>query len=114
MAMPSASLSAVLQGIREAPRDIIAHDKPIHDHIDVVFEFLVEGRGVGNLVEGAVDLDPLKALFFMSSASSLRYSPLRPAHHRGQQIEPCPVFQVENPVNHLADRLTFNRQSGGR
>ena len=43
-------------------RDILAHDEAIHDDIDVVLVFLVELRCVGNLVERAVDLDPLKAL----------------------------------------------------
>jgi len=51
-------------------------------------EFLVKVGASRKLVEGAVDLDALKA-FLRYSASSFLYSPLRPRTTGGQQIEPC-------------------------
>jgi hypothetical protein len=68
---------AGLEGCRQAGGDVGAHDDAVHDDVDVVLVFLVERRHIGDLVELAVDLDPLKP-FFINSASSLRYSPLRP------------------------------------
>jgi hypothetical protein len=68
---------AGLKAVGKARGDVIAHDDAVDHDVDVVLVFLVERRHVGDLVVLAVDLDPLKP-FFMSSASSLRYSPLRP------------------------------------
>ena len=51
-----------LQRIRQPRRDVGAHDDAVHDDVDVVLVFLVERRHVRDLVEDAIDLDPLEAL----------------------------------------------------
>ena len=53
------------------------HHDAVDHHLDVVLELLVERGRLVDLVELAVDLDALEALLQVS-ASSLRYSPLRP------------------------------------
>jgi len=77
-----------------------------------VGEFLVErGRGC-DLVEGAVDLDALEALF-QEFGEFLAVFALAAAHHRGEQVEPGPFRQRHHPVDHLRDGLAFDRQPGG-
>ena len=77
MARPSASSSAVWKESASRVAMPLADDDAVDHHLDVVLELLVERRGFGDLVE-------LPSIFtrwkprFISSASSLRYSPLRP------------------------------------
>ena len=76
-AMPSASPSAVSKAVGEARRDALAHDEAVHDDVDVVLVLLVELRRVGISWKAPLILTRWKP-FFCHSASSLRYSPLRP------------------------------------
>ena len=48
-AIPSARSSAVSSEIRQPRGDVGADDDPVHHHVDVVLELLVEGR---HLVDG--------------------------------------------------------------
>ena len=50
---------------------------------------------------------------FCHSASSLRYSPLRPRTTGASRIEPRALGQRHRPVDHLADRLRRDRLAGG-
>ena len=50
-----------LERLREPRRDVGPHHQAVDHHVDVVVELLVERRRVGDLVELAVDLDPLEA-----------------------------------------------------
>ena len=52
--------------------------------------------------------------FFCSSASSLRYSPLRPRTIGASRIEPRAFLERQHAVDHLADGLALDRQAGGR
>ncbi len=65
-------------------------------------EFLVEGGGFRQFVEGAVDLDPLKSLLEVFG-EFLAVFPLAATHHRRQQIEPGALGQREHAVDHLRD-----------
>ena len=78
-----------------------------------MFEILVEGRGICDLVHLAVDLYPLEATF-LESGELLAVFTLAAAHDGGEQIKTGAFFHTEGPVDHLADRLGFDRQSGGR
>ncbi len=75
---PIRQLQRGLETFREALRHVGPHHDAVHHHVDVVLELLVERGGFGDLVELAVDLDAAEAPFLRYSASSLRYSPLRP------------------------------------
>ncbi len=59
------------------------HHQPVDHHVDVVGEFLVERRDVGDLVERAVDLDALVALL-EELGQFLAVFALAAAHHRRQ------------------------------
>ena len=52
-----------LERVRQPRRHVGPHHDPVHDHVDIVFQLLVELRRFRNLVERAVDFDALKALF---------------------------------------------------
>ncbi len=55
-------LQSNLKGVRETVPEIIAHDNPVHDNIDIVLVLFVEGGQIIQLIERAIDLHPLKAL----------------------------------------------------
>ena len=76
-------------------------------------EFLVERRRLGDLVEGAVDLDALVALLH-EVGELLAVLALAPAHHRREQIKPRALRQRHDAVDHLRDGLALDRQAGGR
>ena len=78
-----------------------------------MLELLVERRRVGDVVELAVDLQPLETAFheFGDFLAVLAFSA---AHHRRKQIGAGALGQAENTVDHLAHRLAFDRQAGRR
>ena len=90
-----------------------ADDDAVDHHLDVVLELLVEGRGLGDLVEGAVDLDALEALL-LQLGELLAVLALAAAHDRRQQVEARALGQRQHPVDHLADGLALDRQAGRR
>ena len=102
-----------LERVRQARGDVAAHHDAVDHHLDVVLELLVEGRGLGDLVEGAVDLDALEALL-QQLGQLLAVLALAAAHDRRQQIEARALGQRQHPVDHLADRLAGDRQAGRR
>ena len=112
-ARPSASLSALLQRIRQPRCDVGAHHEAVDHDVDVVGEFLVERRHLGDLVELAVDLDALVALLH-ELGEFLAVLALAPAHDRRQQIEPRALGQRQDAVDHLRDGLALDRQAGRR
>ena len=58
---PLGELERGLQRIRQPGPEVGPHHQPVHHHVDVVLELLVERRRVGDLVELAVDLHALEA-----------------------------------------------------
>ena len=103
-----------LKAFGEALADVGAHHDAVDHHVDVVREFLVERRRLGELIEGAVDLDALKALLEVFGELLLVLA-LAAAHDRRQQIEPGAFGQRQHAVDHLRDDLAFDRQPrGGR
>ncbi len=97
--------------VGEPCRHVGAHDDTVNDHVDIVFQLLIEGRGLGDLVEGVVDLDPLEALF-LQLRQFLTVLAFAPAGDRRHEIEPRAFGQAERAVHHLANRLTLNGKSG--
>jgi hypothetical protein len=102
-----------LEGIRQTAGNVFAHHDPVHDHVYVVLEFLVESRGLGDFVEFAVDLDPLKALFH-EFGEFLAVLALAAAYDRGQQVKTCAFLKLQDPVDHLGNGLALDRQAGCR
>jgi hypothetical protein len=78
-----------------------------------VLLLLVEGGRLVDLVKRAVDLDPLESAL-LQIRQLLAVLALAPAHDGRQQVETRALFQVHHPVDHLAHRLAFDRQAGGR
>ena len=82
------------------------------DHqLDVVLQLLVELRHRVQLVQLAVDLDPLEA-GAQQLGELLAVLALAPAHDRRQQIEARALGQAHDPVDHLRDGLALDRQPG--
>ena len=103
-----------LKAFGEALADVGADHDAVDHHVDVVREFLVERRRLGELIEGAVDLDALKALLEPFGELFLVLA-LAAAHDRRQQIEAGALGQRQHAVDHLRDDLAFDRQPrGGR
>ena len=100
-AMPSASPSAVSMRIRQPVAQALAHHDAVDHHVDVVLELLVERGYRVDLVQGAVDLDPLEAAL-LQLGELLAVLALAAAHDRRQQVEPGAFGQRHHPVDHLA------------
>ena len=66
---------------------IVPDDKPIHHHLDGVLDLLVQGRGIIQLVHGAIDAHPdiatLGRLF-----QDILMLPLPGPHHGGKHLQP--------------------------
>ena len=110
---PVGELERLFERIREPRGDIRPHHQAIDHHVDVVGEFLVERRHVGDLVELAVDFDALEALLH-ELGEFLAVLALAAAHHRRQQIKPRAFRQRHDAVDHLRDGLALDRQPGRR
>ena len=76
-----------LEALGEAGGDIGPHHDPVHHDLDVVLEFLVEHRRVGDLVEFAVHLDALEALLLPFREILAEFT-LPAAHHGRHQQQP--------------------------
>ena len=100
-----------LEALGEARAHVRPDDNAVDDHLDVVLELLVERRRIGDLVELAVDLQPLEAALHIVG-DFLAVFALPAAHHRREQIEARPLRQSQHPVDHLAHRLALDRQAG--
>ena len=110
-AIPSASSSAVSKLSASRAPHVGADRNPVHHDVDVVLVFLVQRRGVGDLVELAVDLEALEAALH-ELGDLLAVFALAAADHRRQQIEPRAIGQGQHAVDHLAHRLALDRQPG--
>ena len=89
-----------LERVGEARGDVGAHDDAVDDDVDVVLQLLVEGRGLGDLVELAVDLGALKALL-QELREVFAVLALAAAHDRREQVEPRAFGQRQHAVDHL-------------
>ena len=74
---------------------------------------LVERRDIGDLVKDAIDLDALEALLLQLGQFLLELA-LAAARNRRQDEQARAFLKLQHTVNHLADRLAFDRQSRGR
>ena len=113
IARPSAQLERGLETFGQPARQVGAHDQPVDDDFDVVLHLLVERRRVGDFVEFAIDLKPLEAALHVVR-DLLAVLALAAADHRRVEIEPRALRQRQHAVDHLADRLAFDRQAGRR
>ena len=110
---PSERLQTRLDGIRQPRLQPGPDDHPVDHHLDIVLQLLVEGRRLLDLVELAVDLDPLEAAL-LQLGQLLAVFALAPAHDGGQQIEPGSLGHGHDAVDHLADGLALDGQAGRR
>ena len=84
---------------------------PVHHHVNVMAQFLVQNRHILDLVKRAVDLDALKALFAQVD-EILAVFALAVTYRRGQQIAARALGQGHHPVNHVLHLLRHDRQAG--
>jgi excinuclease UvrABC ATPase subunit len=95
------------------PRSTVGTVTEIYDYMRLLWARvgIPYSPATGLLMEGAVDLDPLKTLFEVFG-EFLAVLALAAAHHRRQQIEPCALGQRQHAVDHLRDDLALDRQAG--
>mmetsp|Transcript_18094 Transcript_18094/g.27953 ORF Transcript_18094/g.27953 Transcript_18094/m.27953 type:complete len:451 (-) Transcript_18094:1723-3075(-) len=91
----------------------VTHHDPVHHHIDVMAEFLVQRWRIVQLIERAVHLDPLKALL-AQFGELFAVLALAVADDRGQQIGARALFHRHDPVDHVLHLLRLNGLAGGR
>ncbi len=101
------------QAVGEPRLQPLAHHDPVHHHVDVVPELLVELRGGVEIVEFAVHLHPLEAALQQVS-EFLAILTLPVAHDRRQQVGAGSLRQRHDDVDHLADLLRLDRLAGRR
>ena len=89
-----------------------AHDDPVHHHVDVVAEFLVEHRRVVEVVEFSVHLDPLKPLLAQFQ-EFLAVFPFAVTDDRGEQIGARPLLHRHHAVDHVLHLLRLDGLAGG-
>jgi len=89
-----------------------AHDDPVHHHVDIVAEVLLQLRRVFELVETAIDLDPLEALL-AQLGEFLAILALAVADDRGEQVGARALRHRHHPVDHVLHLLGLDRQPGG-
>ena len=106
-------LQRLLERIRKPCGDVRPHHDAVDDDVDVVGEFLVERRRLGDLVKLAVDFDALVALLH-ELGELLAILALPPAHDWSQEIETSTLRERHDAVDHLRHGLALDRQSGGR
>ena len=110
-ASPSASLSAVSS--ESASRVAMSGRTTMRSTTTSMswVNFLSSAGAVGDLVELAVDLDALKALFLIVG-QFLAVLALAPAHHGREQIKPRAFGQRHDAIDHLRYGLALDRQAG--
>ena len=100
-----------LDALRQALLEPRRQHQAVDHQLDVVLLLLVELGRLVQLVQPAVDLDPLKALA-LELGQLLSVLALAATHDRRQQIEPGALGQGHDLVDHLRDRLALDRQAG--
>ena len=96
--------------VSEAGLQPLLHHQPIHDHVDVVAEFLVQGGWLVQLVELTVDLNALEALLFQLG-KFLAVLTLTVAHDGGQQVGTGALLHRHDAVHHFGHLLRLDRQA---
>ena len=102
-----------LDRIGQAIAEVGAHDDAVDDDVDVVLVLLVERGRLGDLVELAVDLDPLETLL-LQLLQFLAVLALAAAHDGRHQVEPRAVGHRLDAIDHLRHGLALDRQAGRR
>src|SRR5713226_4975982 len=101
--IPSARRSAVSsESARRA--EGVAHDEPVHDHLDRVLALPVELDLLAELADGAVHADARVPLA-LEVEEELLVLALAPADDRREHEQPRPRRLPEHAVHHLLDRL---------
>ncbi len=90
----------------------MAHRDAIDHHFDVVLVFLVERRGVGDVVKLAVDADAGEAVP-LPARQLLAILALAAAHDGGEEIGARPFGQRHHAIDHVGNLLRGDRQAGG-
>ena len=110
---PSLRPSAVSTLSARRGAEVGLHRQAVDHHLDVVLQLLVEGGDVADLVELAVDPHALEAALLQVEQLLLVFA-LAAARDRRQQVDAGALRQGQNPIDHLADGLAFDRQAGRR
>ena len=97
-------MSAVSQGVGEAPLDAGLDDEAVNDDVDVVFLVLVEDDLLGQVERLAVDDHPDEAVL-PELGQLLPVLPLAAADHGGEEGDSRPLRHRHDLVHHLGDGL---------
>ena len=87
--------------------------QPIYHNLDIMFFLFIEGRRAVQLVKFAINTRPAKS-FLQPARHFLAIFTFSPAYDRRQQIKACAFFHRQEDIDHLADGLRGNRQTGRR
>ena len=88
-------------------------DQAVNDDINVMLQLFVEGRHLADFVKRAIDFDALKAALLQFGKIAAIFA-FAAAYNRRKQIKPRAFGQGYHLIDHLTDRLAFNRQAGSR
>ena len=91
----------------------LTHDDAIYHNVDVMAELFVQGGRFIQLIEFAINLNPLKPLFAQFQHFFAVFA-LAITHNRRQQIAARALVHGHDTVNHVLNLLRFNRQTGRR
>ena len=94
-------------GVRQPVAEVGLYHDAVHDHLQIVLQLLVKGRGLVDLVHLAVDLDALEAALaqFLQFLAVLA---LAAADHGRQDHQPRALRHRRDAVDHLAGSLAFD------
>ena len=93
-----------LEGFRQANAQVISHLEAVHHHLDAVFPVFLQGGGVVQVGDDAVDAGAHEAAG-AQFLEDMQVLALALAHDRRQQHQLAALGQGQHGVHHLADGL---------
>ena len=98
------------QTVSKARFQTFTHDNPIHNHVNVVTELLVQCGWFIQLIKRAIDFDTLKALLAQLHEFFAIFTFAIP-NNRRKKIAANTLFQSHDPIDHVLHLLRFNRKA---
>ncbi len=89
-----------------------AHHDPVHHHVDIVAEFLVQRGRFVQFIKLPVYLDPLKPLFTKFNKFFAIFT-FAVTDDRGQQVTAGAIVQPHHAIHHILHLLRLDWQAGG-
>ena len=97
---PLRQMQYILHGVCQTFLDARFYDQAVHDDLDIMFDILVQGDILGQLVHVPVDAhaDVAAALCLFQQ---LRVGPFAASHNRSEELDLRPLRQGHDLVHHL-------------